>query len=239
MFTLSSLDEQRFSVRTGKVQIGPEFTVAQALDHCRAASVEFAIARCSTTDLLAAQQLEASGFFLTDSLVYFERKDLSSLVAAMPPGYLEAVATRADAADVANVATEAFRGYMGHYHADPRLDRAQCDEVYRSWAYNVCSNGSHVIVVRDVQRDQLVGFISVRRNDEHQCEVVLNAVHPVHKGRGLYNALLQRVIQWGNENRFERLLISTQVTNVRVQQIWCRNGLVPVRSFYTFHKWFV
>jgi hypothetical protein len=28
------------------------------------------------------------------------------------------------------IAREAFQDYHGHYHADPRLDRAACDDVY-------------------------------------------------------------------------------------------------------------
>ena len=35
-----------------------------------------------------------------------------------------------------------FSGYLGHYHADPRLDRAKCDEVYLSWAERSCVDPS-------------------------------------------------------------------------------------------------
>ena len=36
------------------------------------------------------------------------------------------------------VARELFHGYLGDYHADDRLDRAKCDELYTSWAYCSC-----------------------------------------------------------------------------------------------------
>jgi len=36
------------------------------------------------------------------------------------------------------VGRELFHGYLGRYHADDRLDRGKCDELYTSWAYCSC-----------------------------------------------------------------------------------------------------
>jgi hypothetical protein len=40
------------------------------------------------------------------------------------------------------------------------------------------------------------------------------------------------------KQQVKRMVISTQVTNVAVQKVWCRVGFEPANSYYTLHKWF-
>ena len=69
------------------------------------------------------------------------------------------------------MATEAFRGYYGHCHADQRLDRAKCDEVYRDWALRSCLSrdvADQVLVA--VLDGSIVGFGDLRLNTPEEGE---------------------------------------------------------------------
>jgi GNAT superfamily N-acetyltransferase len=75
-------------------------------------------------------------------------------------------------------------------------------------------------------------------NDASEGEGVLNAVAPAAQGRGLYRALLLEALRWCEGRGATRMVISTQLTNLGVQRVWCLLGFVPSHAFYTFHCWF-
>jgi len=183
---LSPLEEQRFGVRTSRVNDLAAGDVAHVLRACAELEVELLIARCPATDLAAAQSLEAAGAGLMDTLVYYAR----DLAKNPPPEDPAARAIRlvrpGEEDEVARVAAESFRGYLGHYHADPRLERAKCDEVYTSWSKSAC-------LARDERSDVLVlasdqgidAFATMRMNRTEEGEGVLFGVLPARRAAAL------------------------------------------------------
>lgn len=237
--TLSPLDEARFGVRSARASHVTPGNFDQLLAFCRDQQVSFLVARCQASDLAAAQMMERAGFLIMDTLVYFVR-DLLKLPL---PNHQPAVTLRAgresDAPEVGTVATEAFRGYLGHYHADPRLARFQCDESYSSWAFRSCVTreaADRVIVAE--QEGQIVGFLTLRLMREGEGEVLLNGVLPSWQRRGIYRSLLIEAMRWSTAHSCERLSISTQLPNIAPQKVWVRLGFEPSHAVYTFHKWF-
>jgi GNAT superfamily N-acetyltransferase len=234
----SQLDSERFGVRAARAQITPE-TLPRVLDFCDSEKIDLLIARCATSDLIAAQNMEAHGFLLMDTLVYYSF-DLSKK--AIPKDTIEFLVRPVkpeDTDQTRRLAAAAFRGYQGHYHADRRLDRHKCDETYASWAERsaILKTAADEVLVAE-QDGNLAGFATLRVNSLEECEGPLVAVAPEYQKQGVCRALMIHCLQWCLSQGAQRMVISTQITNISMQKVWCRVGFEPSSSYYTFHKWF-
>lgn len=234
---LSDLDHRRFGIVTARAALVRAHDVPRVLDFCRAHRVELLVARCDANDFAGAHALEGCGGRLMDALVYFAR-DLERTPIPDEPACAIRTAGPEDATSVSHVAAEGFRGYGGHYHADPRLDRAACDEAYADWARRSCLDlaVAEAVLVAELG-GELAGFLTLRRNGPAEAEIVLNAVLPAHQRGGVYRRLMLAALRWSRERGVSRVIVSTQLTNVAVQKAWVRLGFEPSRSYYTFHVW--
>jgi GNAT superfamily N-acetyltransferase len=239
MTELSELDESRFGIRTAKAAVGDTRAAGEALAFCREHSVRLLIIRTPAERLEVAQLLESRGGWLMDVLVYYSL--------ALQPAEIPAAATAfkirgvsdGDHIGVGRVATESFRGYRGHYHADPRIASATADEVYVSWALRSCEDravAGEVLIAED--NENIVGFATLRMNSSEEGEGVLFGVSPAAQGRGLYRTFMLEGMRWCAEQGAQQMVVSTQVTNIAVQKVWTRLGFEPNRSYLTFHSWF-
>lgn len=226
-------------MRTAKAFVSAGEEVAALIDSCRNQAVQLLIVRCPAEELAVAQALEDAGGRLMDVLVYLAR-DLHATQIPVDVGHVSIrSARREDAEAVASVAREGFKGYVGHYHADPRLDRGACDEVYVSWARRSCLSrqvADEVLVAEDA--GILLGFLTLRRNGPEEGEVLLGGVAPAAKGKGIYRSLLVRGMEWCREQGARRTLYSTQIVNIAAERILTRVGFELHHSYLTFHKWF-
>ena len=144
-----------------------------------------------------------------------------------------------DDEQVRQVAAESFRGYFGHYHADPRLDSRLCDEVYVSWAVRSCLSREVAGEVLVAELDgRVAGMATLRMNDSEEGEGVLFGVAPAAQGHGIYRSFMIRAMEWCRAQGATRMVVSTQITNLAVQKVWTRVGFEPSHAYYTFHKWF-
>ena len=238
VIALSPLDQDRFGVVTARDGEVTAETLAPALAFCRDHRVQLLIARCRTGDLAAAQALETAGGRLMDTLVFYARAlDQGALPESRCAVPVRPFAAGEDAA-VQRVAAEAFQGYRGHYHADPRLDSARCDEAYQSWAQRSCLSrevAGEVLVADD---GQVAGFATLRLNSAAEGEGVLFGVAARAQGKGIYQAFMIEGMRWCRARGAARMVVSTQITNLAVQRVWTRLGFEPSGSFYTFHLWF-
>lgn len=235
---LSEIDSERFGVRVARAHVTLD-NLPRVSSFCAAEQIDLLIARCATSDLVAAQSLESQGFLLMDTLVYY-RFDLTKRAIPEDTGEFQVRPLQpGDEDEVRRVASAAFKGYVGHYHADPRLDRGKCDEVYSSWAIRSCTTGEAADAVFVADRGgRVAGFATLRLNSAQEIEGMLFAVAPESQGKGICRSFMIRSLQWCQAQGAERMVISTQVTNVSMQKVWCRTGFEPSHSYYTFHKWF-
>jgi ribosomal protein S18 acetylase RimI-like enzyme len=242
--SFSPLDTDRFGVRTARQNRLTAANLDASLEYCRTEQISFLIARVPASDLESVHLAEQAGFRLMDTLVYYSY-DLHK-----PPVVSQAGAVQIEPFQpgleeaVAQVAREAFSGYMGHYHADPRLDRQACDEAYVSWAYRSCTvHGVADCVLTAVASaepeapGQVIGFVTLKQGQPGEWEIPLNAVLPAWQRMGIYRALLLAAIRFCCEQGGRSLLISTQLTNLAPQKTWVRLGFEPYSAEYTFHKW--
>jgi GNAT superfamily N-acetyltransferase len=157
-----------------------------------------------------------------------------------PPTVEIREAAAEDAAEVAEVARLCFSDYFSHYHADPRLDRVKVSEAYIDWAQRSCVDRQVAsCVYLPIMHGTVAGFITLRQNSPTEGEGVLNAVHPSFAGAGIYGQLITRSKQWCRDNGMKRMIISTQINNLKVQRAWTDRGFHLYKSYYTLHRWFI
>lgn len=236
---LSSLDEERFGIRTARAF---DLTLEQlpaVTTFCQSNNVTFLIARCAVSELPAVQAMESQGFLLMDTLLYFSRR----LTDASIPPLDESVTIRPvrfeEAQVVGEMAALVFRGYQGHYHADSRLERDACDAVYSSWAYRSCISRDVADEVLVAERDGVIqGFTTLKLHSVEEGELPLYGVHPSAQGLGIGRNLVIAALHWFASKGVQKVWTSTQITNLASQKLWVRLGLEPEQAHYTFHKWF-
>lgn len=237
--SLSQIDYDRFGVVIAKAVHINSSNASEIEEFCRTNRVRMLIARCPSSEIDTVHLLQVKGYLLMDTLVYYS-SDLQAHDLAHSTAIVQIrPATIADEVEICAVASESFRNYLGHYHADPRLHRKSCDEVYVSWARNAVLNPKVAdIVLVATSTSMIQGFIAIRLNGAGTSEGVLNAVLPSVQGQGIYSALLEHAQKWSISQGMQRMIISTQLTNTRVQNVWTRHGFVMQHAQYTFHKWF-
>jgi GNAT superfamily N-acetyltransferase len=235
-------ERARFGYRMARLTLDSACEPADAekiMEMCRSSSVEMLTLRVPTDKIALVQALEALEFRTMDCLVYYEcRTEDLSAVKLSTVEIREATAE--DATAVAEVARLCFSTYFSHYHADARLDRVKVSEAYIDWAQRSCADREVASCVYVPIVDKTVaGFITLRQNSPTEGEGVLNAIRPSFAGAGIYGQLITRSKQWCQENGMNRLVISTQIDNLKVQRAWSNRGFHLYKSYYTFHRWFI
>ena len=237
---LSAIDEERFGIITAKAPFINIEDIPYILEFCNNHQVKFLIARCNTTNLEAAQKMEHLGFLLMDTLVYFHQNLNKNIFVHDKPEIVVRPFREGEEIAVKAIAAESFKGYLGHYHADRRLEREICDEVYTDWAYKSCisKNVADEVLIAELE-GVIAGFATLRVINNADGEGVLFGVSPFAQGKGIYRQLMIGGMNWCLNRGLTHMIVSTQVTNVIVQKVWTRMGFEPCYSFYTFHKWFI
>jgi len=208
------------------------------VEMCRSSSVEMLTLRVPTDKVALVQALEALEFRTMDCLVYYECP--TEYLEGMKPATIEIrEATAEDAVAVAEVARLCFSDYFSHYHADARLDRVKVSEAYIDWAQRSCADQEVPSCVLSIVGGAISGFIALRQNSPTEGEGVLNAVQPCFAGTGIYGQLITRSKQWCRDNGMKRMIISTQIDNLKVQRTWSNRGFRLYKSYYTLHRWFI
>jgi len=234
---LSPLDTDRFAIVTARAGEVTSAGLPELLEFCASHHVRLLIARTRIEDGAAARSLAASGAELMDTLVYYEG---TTAPPDIPSSGRVDLLGKDDADQVEAIARECFTDYSGHYHADRRLDRTACREVYASWARSCCTAhaaGDGFVLVAGEPAGR-VGFSCFRLNSSDEGELVLGAVRPGARGRGLYTQLTLAGVQRLRAAGATRFVTSTQLSNWAAQSAWVRAGLRPYRAYHTFHAWF-
>lgn len=237
---VSEIDEQRFGIRTVRVEEVTRDDLDEIDQFCRDNDATLLIARVNVKHLDAVQRMEDDGYRLMDTLTYMKFRYNVTEIPERDPSHQIRPAVEADRDEILAIAAEAFKGYKGHYHMDPRLDDDICDEIYASWAVNSLMDKTFADDVFVVDGEEgLKGFFTVRITAPGKHgELVLSGVAPYAQKQGVYPTMLTHGLEWGRDQGFRFVVASTQLTNVPVLKIFGRLGMEMHRSYYTFHKWF-
>lgn len=234
---LSALDSDRFGVVIARADGITARELTAVLEFCENRNVEMLVARSAVEDVATTHALESADFLLMDTLIYYER-DLAAAPIEVPATAEIHDLGPDDAVQVEAIARECFRDYLGHYHADPRLDRGACTEVYASWARSSCDNSgpdAFVLVAGDPGRRE--GFSTFRRTGD-EGELLLGGVLPEARGSGLYRLMTMAGMLRLQQSGAKRFVTSTHLGNWGAHAAWTAAGLRPFRAYHTFHRWF-
>lgn len=237
--SLSPLEEERFGIRSARATNITRSNLSQAIDFCQHHNTTLLIARCHATQLDAVQEMERLGFFLVDTLVYYSRNLTMGALPKSDSAIIIRPLENDEALRVQAIAEEAFSNYISHYHADTRLDRKKCDDVYKDWANKACRNrdDSHEVLIA-LRNDEILAFATLRMNNPQQGEGVLFGVCHAAQSLGIYTLLMMAGMRWCSDLHAQEMIVSTQIINIAVQKVWVRLGFEPRNYVYTFHKWF-
>lgn len=235
---LSKMDLDRFGVTTAKATVADGDSIGELLSSCDDLGAELSIIRIPIAYHVQIAQLEASGAFLADTLVYTRNEEINRPARVLPRGFQIRLAKSDDAESVSRIAGDAFAGYDGHYHSDPRLSRSDADMVYVSWAGNCCSNPKVADAVHIAEYEgEIIAFGALKNIDAVSFDGVLFGVHPDHRRKGLLSALIARSMAWGVEHDFLAMEYSTHLTNTPALRAVTQLGFHIDRSMHTFHRW--
>lgn len=236
---LSKLDLQHFGVNTAKCVLQSIADLGVVNAFAMSHQVKLVIARVPANEIEVVGAAIRAGFILMDTLALYSYQ-YSQSTPAQPfvhSGIRKAVP--ADADEVRLLAARAFHGYMGHYHADPLLVSKACDDVYADWAYRSCISTelADTVLLKTID-EKIAGFGTLKlAMDGRSASGPLFAVDPSFKGQGIFTELLRSSKHWVEEKMAEEFLYSTQITNIAALRVLCREGFLPLRHEYTFHKW--
>jgi GNAT superfamily N-acetyltransferase len=231
----SALDSARFAIRVFRGRADNVEATADLLQFARSTDLDLLIVRCPVEAVAAAQALERSGAFLTDTLVYY-RGPTSGFVLSAAPSPSVRLCQEADRESLQAIARASFAGFFGHYHADPRLDPIAATEGYVEWASSALADAASVVLVSETD-GSLSGFLTAKKLDAKTWEIVLNGVAPEFQRRGIYAALFREIGCRARREGASELLVSTQLSNIAPQKVWTRAGLEIDHAVYTFHWW--
>jgi ribosomal protein S18 acetylase RimI-like enzyme len=241
LLEIDEMQTARFNVVCAKLIGEPECRsdLAEIDRVAKTKQISMITTRVSVDEIRWVQNLEEDGFRLMDTLVYYGRKlddiDNSKISASSMNICL---ASKKDVNGVAEIARNAFKDYMGHFHADPRLKNSAADAVYMDWAVKSvesAANDSPVVVAKKDGR--IVGFLTAKLHDTSLCEVILNGVHPDAQQQGVYPMMFSFIMDYFKNKNANRIIVSTQINNYAVQKAWAGLGLTHYASYYTLHKW--
>ncbi len=240
--TISELDSRRIGVCVARAPSLTHESLAEANEFCLRHDIDLLIARCRAEDTLSMQCLEADGFRLMDTLVSWRRSlDRPAPVerSGQENGTIVQPIGPADEEMVCRIAAQAFQGYNGHHHTDPRVDQQQASEVYISWAMRCCREPDAADLLLGAWRDgELVGFLALKDLGQGLCTVPLAAVAPQTQGQGVLRSLLAAVVRWLSERDYTAVEYGCVLTNIAAQKALARTGFEMSRSAHTLHKWY-
>lgn len=238
---LSEVDTARFGFRVARGRLESDEDVsARLISEIHEHQYDIEILRVPAGALQTLRGVAERGMtpIHADTLVYYEVPLRESMFRPREnPVVRYELATMEDGLDVGRVAAEGFALYRNHYHANPLLDRDAILEGYVQWATSslVRTSDDQVTYIAKTG-EQILGFIACRLNRTTDvCEVILNAVAPGCQGRGIYTQGLAYVMSAAYAVGYRRLVISTQVWNYRVQQVWARLGMSLYQAYDTYH----
>lgn len=233
----SALETARFGVTTARMVLGQGADQADFMDALSHRSEDVLIVRYEASHLEVASWLSQSGYDVlpAGALTYWD-KDVD-LERELPPTVRSAdeLPNTNVRAVVQRIVRSSFVDYGNHYLANPLFNAEAALAGYEEWALNtLAGNSGNVLVL--LRGSDPIGIATLESGpDARHVEVLLAGLVPEAQGRGLYADLLAGCEAQAALQGIRKLVISTQVHNVRPQRAWARFGLRPFGAVETVH----
>lgn len=202
---------------------------------CTDQQVECAYLLVEPADQPTLDLAAASGYRLVDLRVTLDL-DGPALAshAARPPAPGVRPAADTDIPALKAIARVSHRDTR--FYADPRFDRARCDDLYELWIEKSCRGwASHVIVAE--RHGAPVGYLTCHLEAE-QGRIGLVGVSASSRGQGSGSALVGEALRWFAQAGARRASVATQGRNEAGLRLYQRAGFSVADFRLSFHKWF-
>jgi dTDP-4-amino-4,6-dideoxy-D-galactose acyltransferase len=231
-------DSEFFGLRIARLSAA---ALPQALDEalawCAAQRVDCLYCLVPIEDDAAVRGLEDRGFHLVDVRVVFEASLGTGPSVAELPDPAGVVVRPARPEDVAELGGIARRSHGDtRFHTDPRFPRERSGALYEVWIQKSCRDPDEVVFVAEAE-GAAAGYVSCRRNDEAEGQILLLGVHEDHRRRGVGQSLVARTLRWASEQGLTRLVVVTQGKNSRSQRLYQRCGFRTRAFELWYHRW--
>ena len=173
-----------------------------------------------------------------DSLLYYKALLSSLPISPLRNELIFEEVTPENSGLLQDIIPTIFKGYQNHYFANPILDRKKILEGYIEWAisYADIADGRIAWLVRDKMTYKLSAFATCSYDDNNaECEGVLYGVMPDSSGRGIYSDLIAYSKNYFKNKGYQTMLVSTQLQNYAVQNVWSKSGFKLSSSWETYH----
>jgi len=240
----SPLETERFGYSTTRLTIGPgPVDVGRLLATIEDLAADLLVVRYDAARLQLASAFARSGRAVlpAGTLTYWEKPvSVAEPSRPSPPSDIEVLAADTMEAEmvsalVREIVRASFQDYGNHYLANPLLDPSAALAGYQDWALrSLQANPGNVLVLTD--RREPIGLATLESGaGADHLEILLAGLVPAAQGRRLYGSLLDGCERLAAARGASRMVISTQVHNVRVQRAWARHGLRPFAAIETVH----
>jgi ribosomal protein S18 acetylase RimI-like enzyme len=204
---------------------------AAAEAHAARQARAFYFAKLPTRDVELLGRFVGAGFAVVDVAVTLEH------VRDVPcPESLVTVREYRDGDEEAIVAIGGRSFELSRFHLDPLVEPATAHAIKAEWVRNYCrgARGDRLFVATLPGSDRPVGFLAALTTDD-RAVADLMAVDASARGAGAGTALVAAFVS-AYRSRFSRLVVGTQVANVRSIRLFERMGFSFVRSEYVVHR---
>jgi GNAT superfamily N-acetyltransferase len=233
----SPLESARFGLRVFRAE-GDEIDGAALAGTLKSKHVDIAILRLPPQVLGSLQTLREHELIaiVADTRVTYD----IALPAAIEPAD-ESVrlvpALPSDVSRLQSLVRDVFAGYVTHYHANPLLRPDDILNGYVEWASSYVRAGRAGDIASLVEsRGKIAGFSCCAfDSDSGVATGVLNGIIPAERGRGVYRAMLRRMLHDFSSRGAIRFVTATQVQNLTVQRVWTNEGFVLRSAANTVH----
>jgi dTDP-4-amino-4,6-dideoxy-D-galactose acyltransferase len=144
------------------------------------------------------------------------------------------LAVAQDIVRVSQLAGSAFQ--LSRFRA-PWYQPRDAGRFYALWAEKAILGtfDSHCLLL-NAPDGQLLGFVTLRADENHSARIGLLAVQPQATGRGIGKQLIHAAWQWCREHNIAQLKVATQTGNIAALNLYRTCGGVLTHSAYWLYR---
>ena len=198
--------------------------------------IKLVFSRVPLNDLLTINAIQKEGSTFVDNLLTYYVNPRQIVIPKVELSNVRTVkAGESDANALSEIAREAFR--MSHFHADSKLPRNRCDELYVKWVLN-CLHGLADTVLAAQKNSKIVGFITCKINNIDQKNsygvIDLIGVSREHRREKIGLLLLSEALKWFSK-RTRSVYVGTQDVNIPAIRLYEKARFRLTFPMATFH----
>jgi hypothetical protein len=215
--------------------------VDELLKRCRSQGFRHLNIRVDADDLALVQVLEQHGFYLADTIVTYIFIPRRQKLPHFKYIYKTRVYREEDRDEVFNVAKQAYKNFIGRYHADPHLSDECAGRLYEQWADRLLAGGLAERIIVAERQGKIIGFLGYRMKRDILEATGIKVVGGglggcLPEGFGAYIAILEEAMREGM-HRYDMQDFETQINNINVVRIYQKLNFEYARAKYTYHAW--